>query len=243
MAHAILLAGGKGERLRPLTEDRPKCMISVMGRPLLSYLIQWVSAYGYNRITLACGYRHEVIREFFGDGTKYGVHIDYVIETEPLGRGGGLKQAMSGINAAGEPILALNADAITNLNLSELKSFHKSQQGLATIVSVPLMSPYGIIDVSEQGDVVGFREKPELPFWINAGIYLLEPTIFELLPDKGDHEDTTFPTLAKDGLLKAYRSRSFWRSVDTVKDLGELRNELEKLFFGAFFSPAAAVLP
>lgn len=243
MSHAILLAGGKGERLRPLTEDRPKCMISVMGRPLLAYLIQWVSAYGYNRITLACGYRHEVIQEYFGDGTKYGVHIDYEIETEPLGRGGGLKQAMSRITPLNESILALNADAITNLNLSDLRSFHKNQQGLATLVSVPLQSPYGIIDVTEQGDVVGFREKPELPFWINAGIYLLEPRIFDLLPDKGDHEDTTFPTLAKDGLLKAYRSRSFWRSVDTVKDLGELRNELEKLFFGAFFSPATAILP
>lgn len=245
MSQAILLAGGKGERLRPLTEDRPKCMISVMGRPLLAYLIQWVSAYGYNRIVLACGYRHDVIQEFFGDGSKYGVQIEYIVETEPLGRGGGLKQAMSRIDIEHrrEPVLAMNADAITNLNLSDLRSFHKSQNGLATLVSVPLMSPYGIIDVSEQGDVCGFREKPELPFWINAGIYLMEPTIFDLLPDRGDHEETTFPLLAKDGRLKAYRSRSFWRSVDTVKDLGELRNELERLFFGAFFSPAAAVLP
>ncbi len=235
MKQAILLAGGRGERLRPLTQDKPKCMVSVLGKPLLAHLLHWLKASGVTQVSVACGYRHEVIADYFGSGSKLGLDISYIVEDQPLGRGGALKNAMQSLPLQNAPVLAINADALTNLNISDLLNFHRAQKGLATIVSVPLKSAYGIIDVADDGNVYGFREKPELPFWINAGIYLFEPAITELLPDKGDHEDTTFPQLSQTGALKAFRTKAFWQSVDTVKDLGELREEMEKYFVNSFF--------
>lgn len=241
MKQAILLAGGKGERLRPLTQDKPKCMVSVLGKPLLAHLLHWLKASGISQVSVACGYRHEVIEDYFGSGSKLGINISYIVEEQPLGRGGALKHAMKSLPWQDEPVLAINADALTNLNINELLAFHRAQKGLATIVSVPLKSAYGIIDVAEDGNVFGFREKPELPFWINAGIYLFEPAIIDLLPDLGDHEDTTFPQLSQTGSLKAYRTKAFWQSVDTVKDLGELREEMEKYFVNSFFGEQVGV--
>ncbi len=235
MKSAILIAGGKGERLRPLTKDKPKAMISLMGRPIMSYILQWLESYGIRDIIVSCGYLHEVIQEYFGDGRSYNLNLKYVIEDSPLGRGGGIKQAMKSLNDPGESVIALNADAITNLNLREFIEFHKHNNGIASLVSVPLVSSYGIVDISHDNNVITFREKPELPFWINAGIYIFERRIFDMLPDKGDHETTTFPELARLKQLKAYKTKSFWRSIDTVKDLEEVRKELESLFFGSFF--------
>lgn len=235
MKSAILIAGGKGERLRPLTKDKPKAMISLMGRPIMSYILQWLESYGIRDIIVSCGYLHEVIQEYFGDGRSYNLNLKYVIEDSPLGRGGGIKQAMKSLSGTDESVIALNADAITNLNLREFIEFHKNNNGIASLVSVPLVSSYGIVDISHDNNVITFREKPELPFWINAGIYILERRIFDMLPDKGDHETTTFPELASLKQLKAYKTKCFWRSIDTVKDLEEVRKELESLFFGSFF--------
>lgn len=234
MKEVIILAGGKGERLRPLTHDRPKAMVEIMGSPILGYQLRWLSAAGFKRVLISCGYLHEVIADYFGDGGKWGVQIEYLIESEPLGRGGGMKRAMRQLENKKDPVLALNGDLITNLDLDDLFAFHRQHQPQATLVVVPLRSPFGIVDT--QGDAVtGFREKPLLPYFINAGIYVLNPAIVDMLPDKGDHEELTFPQLAKDNQLKAYKSEAFWRTVDTVKDVSELRNELESMLYGAFF--------
>jgi NDP-sugar pyrophosphorylase family protein len=239
MNRAIILAGGKGERLRPFTEDRPKCMIPVLGNPLLAFQLRLISSYGFNRVTICCGYRHEVIRDHFGDGTKYGVRIDYLVEDQPLGRGGALRAALDTLPVDNEPVLALNGDSLTNINVPELIAFHKQHRPKATIVSVPLRSPYGILEVTDENLVTGFTEKPELPFWINAGIYILDPSIIETLPTVGDHEELTFPVLAKEGRLRVYKSRAFWKTIDTVKDLTEVRADFEQMLFGAFFQSVA----
>jgi NDP-sugar pyrophosphorylase family protein len=237
---AIILAGGKGERLRPFTEDRPKGMIPVLGNPLLAFQLRLLSTHGFTRVTICCGYRNEVIKDYFGDGTKHGVKIEYLVETEPLGRGGALRNALEHMQPVpDETIIAMNGDSLTNLNLSELMAFHKEHHPAATLVTVPLRSPYGIVEVSEDASVTGFREKPELPFWINAGIYALSPSIVNDLPEVGDHEELTFPRLSAQGDLKAFRTRAFWKTIDTVKDLTDARTEFEQMLFGAFFQPAA----
>ena len=233
MDHAIIIAGGKGERLRPYTDDRPKAMIPVLGNPLLSFQLRLLSSHGFKKITICCGYLHDKLVEYFGDGTKFGVKIDYLVEEEPLGRGGALRRAMEHIGSD-EPVVAMNGDSLTNINLSELVQFHKKNNPYATLVAVPLRSPYGIIDVSDESLVSGFTEKPELPFWINAGIYVLDPRIIAKMPVKGDHEELTFPQLAKANELRVYKTRAFWKTIDTVKDLTEVRSEFEQLVFGAF---------
>lgn len=242
MDRAIIIAGGKGERLRPYTEDRPKCMIPVLGNPLLSFQLRLLSSYGFKKVTLCCGYLHEKIEEHFGDGSKYGVKLEYLVEETPLGRGGALRRALEHA-APTEPVLAMNGDSLTNINLGELIKFHKMNGPLATLVAVPLRSPYGIIDVKDDSLVCGFTEKPELPFWINAGIYVLDPGIIEKMPIKGDHEELTFPQLAEKNQLRVYKTRAFWKTIDTVKDLTEVRGEFEQLVFGAFLqsSPVGVV--
>jgi NDP-sugar pyrophosphorylase family protein len=234
MKRAIILAGGRGERLRPLTQDRPKCMIEVLGSPILSYQLRWLSAYGVKKVAVACGYLNEMIQSYFGNGVKFGLDIEYVVEDKPLGRGGALKQALKQTIEDEQEVLCLNGDNICNLVLPDFEKFHQQHKPLATILTTPLRSPYGIVETTPEGDITAFSEKPVLPYGVNAGIYIMNRAIIEKLPDIGDHEETTFPTLAKDGKLKAFNSDCFWRTVDTVKDVNELRNELEGMLMGAF---------
>ena len=206
-----------------------------MGNPILSYLVRWLVAHNFSRITICCGHLHQVIVDYFNEGAKFNAKIDYLIEEQPLGRGGALRQALQCMPDHHEPVLAMNGDMITNLNLSELFDKHKSSKALATLVTVPLVSQYGIVDIDNNGLVSGFREKPELPFWINAGIYVIEPSLVTSLPEIGDHETTTFPQLAQEGKLNAFCSNAFWRSIDTVKDLTDIQKECEQMFFGTLF--------
>jgi NDP-sugar pyrophosphorylase family protein len=240
MKHAVILAGGKGERLRPLTQDRPKCMVEVLGTPILGYQLNWLKTHGITDIVIACGYLHELIESRFGSGANLGVNLRYVVEKEPLGRGGALKNAMKEINSVNQPIVALNGDNVTNLSLLDVLDYHQAQNCLATMVTIPFQSSFGIVEIDPTGKVMGFREKPTLPYYLNAGIYILEPEIVNHLPDVGDHETETFPKLVASGLLSAYRSNSFWRTIDTVKDVNVLGAELEGIFLNALFRQQSA---
>lgn len=232
----IILAGGRGERLRPFTEDRPKPMVEILGIPILGYQLQWLQSQGVTDIIISCGYRHDVIQNYFGNGEKWGVKLQYSIEPEPLGRGGALKLAFQSLSAGEDICLATNGDVITNVRLKPLIQAHRQNGCLATIVLAPFISPYGIVEADESDKVVAFHEKPELPYWMNAGIYVLSREVKSLLPDQGDHETTTFPQLAAEQQLGAFKSRSYWRSVDTVKDLSEVTKELEKRLLTSFIS-------
>ncbi|HLH79916.1 MAG TPA: nucleotidyltransferase family protein, partial [Chthonomonas sp.] len=131
---AIVLAGGKGERLRPFTEDRPKPMVEIMGIPILSYQLQWLQGQGITDVVLSCGYRHEVVESYFGDGERLGVRIRYSIEREPLGRGGALRLALAHVPPEEEAVVATNGDVLTNLRLGPVLEAHRSKRMLATVV-------------------------------------------------------------------------------------------------------------
>lgn len=232
--YAIVLAGGKGERLRPFTEDRPKPMVEIMGIPILSYQLQWLQGQGVTDVVLSCGYRHEVVESYFGDGERLGVRIRYSVEREPLGRGGALRLALSHVPSEEEVVVATNGDVLTNLRLAPVLEAHRAKRMLATIVLTPFVSPYGIVEVDGEDRVTHFREKPELPYWINAGIYVLSPSLRDQLPERGDHEITTFPELARAGRLGAYRAHAYWRTVDTIKDVNEVAAELQRRLLSLF---------
>jgi NDP-sugar pyrophosphorylase family protein len=224
----IVLAGGKGERLRPFTEARPKAMVEILGTPILGYQLRWLRGQSVTNVVLACGYRHDVIRNDVGDGTRFGVRVIYSIEREPLGRGGALRLALERIPETEDVIIAANGDVITDFRLAALLEAHRSHGALATVVLAPLISPVGVVEVDDGWRVTSFREKPELPYWINAGIYALSPAIRDRLPERGDHETTTFPELARDGRLAAVVVDSYCRSVDTIKDVNEVAAELRQ---------------
>jgi NDP-sugar pyrophosphorylase family protein len=234
--HAIILAGGKGERLRPYTEDRPKPMVEVLGVPILAYQLHWLQAQGATDVVMACGYRHEVIRDYFGTGEKWGLRIAYSVEEQPLGRGGAIKRAYSLFDQPPPLTVATNGDIITNLRLPPLLARHREGNALATVVLTPYVSGYGLVEVNADDHVIAFHEKPTLPYWINAGIYVLSREAVEMFPDVGDHETTTFPRLAEQRRLAAYRSRDYWHTVDTVKDLTEVNRELERRLLTSFLA-------
>lgn len=225
--HAIILAGGKGERLRPLTNDRPKVMVELSGEPILFWQIQWLKFHGITKFVLTVSYKYEVIQDFLGNGKKFGVEVDYSIEETPLGRGGAIKKGFkSALLDDAEDVVVTNGDIITKLDLTKMMQHHQKSKPLVTLMLTPYISRYGIAKV-EAGDlIVGFEEKPRLPYWINGGIYIFNKDIKPLLPDVGDHESETFPKIPK-GKFLGFRDEGFWRAVDVVKDKTEAEEFLE----------------
>ncbi|MEO8457975.1 MAG: nucleotidyltransferase family protein [Chloroflexota bacterium] len=224
--YALIIAGGQGERLRPLTDDRPKNMVEVAGKTIAERQIEWLKEGGVTDVVFLCRYKAEVLQDYLGDGTKFGVRVQYSLEDEPLGRGGALKQGFPLVPKDEPYIIACNSDILTNQPLSELIEYHESKGAVATIMLSPLRSPYGIVNVADDGRVEAFREKPILPYWVNAGVYVLTREFFPLLPDKGDHETTAFPALAAQNKLFALKSEAYWRPVDSIKDRSEAEAEL-----------------
>lgn len=151
------------------------------------------------------------------------------MEQEPLGRGGALKLGARLLPPDEELALGLNGDILTNQPLTPLLRHHRRKGATATVMLTRLRSPYGITRGDRAGHIVAFDEKPMLPHWINAGVYVLAADFFRRLPERGDHERTTFPELAAEGKLFGYRSRAYWRSIDTFKDLTEAAAEVGDL--------------
>lgn len=232
--YALILAGGKGERLRPLTDSMPKPLAPLNGRPILWYQVEWLKRIGVTNVIFLVGYRWEMVRQYFGDGTNFGIKAIYSVETSPLGRGGAIRVGMANVPEDEDTVIVLNGDIITSQDPAEVLNRHlerkvASPDLLATIMVSPMISPYGLVDMNDEGDVIGFREKVELPHWINAGVYVFERRLWSLLPEVGDHEVLTFPDLAKNGQIAAFKSRSFWRSVDSFKDLNEAEEYVKQL--------------
>ncbi len=223
---ALILAGGKGERLRPLTDSMPKPMVPVGERPILWHQVEWLKEAGVTDVVFLAGYRWRDIQDYFGTGESFGIRAHYSVEDSPLGRGGAIKQGFSMVPEDEESVIVLNGDIITAQGpaevLDDFRQHRKTNPAhMATLLVVPMVSPYGLVDTESDGRVSGFREKAELPYWINAGIYVFNRGIAPLLPDLGDHETETFPDLASAGQISALKSREFWRSVDSFKDLRE----------------------
>jgi mannose-1-phosphate guanylyltransferase len=224
---AVILAGGFGKRLKPLTNDRPKPMIEISGIPILEWQIDWLHKNDINEVVLCVGYLHEVVENYIGGGEKFGVNVAYSVEEKPLGTGGALKKA--GFLLSGTSFLALNGDILTDLDPWKLVD-DVTPNVIGSIASVPLGSPYGIIEI-ENGYAKGFREKPILrDYWINAGVYCLSTDILDILPDNGNLEATTLPKMASEGKLKVTKFDEVnWRSIDTHKDIEEAEKQFEHL--------------
>jgi len=213
---AIVLAGGKAERLGEAAGGRPKALVRVGERPLLAYQVALLARVGVERVIVSCaaGQGELFERELGG----LGVEIVPVEEPDPLGRGGGIRFASSAREEGGD-VFALNGDELVALDLAALAEHHRARRAAATITVVPLESHLGIVDLDEDDTVLGFREKPRLPHWVSCGVYVLGEEAVARLPERGDHETTTFPALAAERKLLAYRHEGLWITVNTPKDL------------------------
>ncbi|WP_407941207.1 nucleotidyltransferase family protein [Nonomuraea cypriaca] len=218
---AVILNGGRGTRMRPYTENRPKGLVEVAGKSIFHWQAGWLAHYGVRDIVVSAGYHGEMLEVAATEVMSElpDLKINVVRETTPLGRGGGLKHAAKAL-PFDEPWFGINGDVITDMNLSELAEQRNRSGTIGTLTLARYHSHLGVVEVDEvQGRVRGFTQSPQLPYWINAGIYCFRPDFMMELPDSGDHEDSTFPRLAHEGALGAFPLKGYWRGVDTVKDV------------------------
>lgn len=213
---AILLAGGKGERLGEAAAGRPKALVPIAGRALAAYQVGALARAGVNRVIVSCAAGQAEL--FESELAGLGAEIVPAPEPEPLGRGGGLRFAARARREEGD-VLALNADELLDLDFRRLAARHEETDAAATIAIAPLPSPFGVVDLGPDDAVTGFREAPRLPLWVSCGVYVLGEDALARLPERGDHERTTFPELAGEGRLAAFRHEGLWLTVNTPKDL------------------------
>jgi len=213
---AIILAGGKAERLGDAAGGRPKSLVDVAGRPLAAYQVGRLANAGVTRVIFACA---------AGEGSKFvdllagaGPEIVAAEEPERLGRGGGIKFAAQQRREGGE-VLALNGDELIDVDFAALLAAHRAGGALATIAVARPKSQFGLVQVDDDDVVRGFEEAGRVPYWVNCGNYVLTEEAIDRFPDKGDHESSTFPELAAEGRLRAYRHEGLWLTVNTPKEL------------------------
>jgi mannose-1-phosphate guanylyltransferase len=218
---AIVLVGGEGTRLRPLTNDVPKPALTLVDRPFLAYMIEWLAGHGVTEAVLACGFLPDVLREALGDGEHAGVRLRYVTEPDRRGTAGAIRFAA---DALGEDLedrfLALNGDVLTDLDLTALLAAHREREARATIALHPVedSAAYGLVDVDARGRVVEFAEKTGVhgPGEINAGAYVLERSVLDLVPAGREVsiEREVFPELIGAG-LGALVLDGYWMDIGT----------------------------
>ena len=213
---ALLLAGGKAERLGEAAQGLPKPLVPVGGLPLAAYGLARLVDCGVTRVIVACRAGDE--ETFLQALSGLGADVEAVGEEEPLGRGGGLRLAATRRHEEG-PVLALNGDELLDVDFHSLLSEHETSGAAATIVVAQVRSPFGVVEIEDDGTVSGFREAPLLEHWVNSGVYVLGEEALALLPQQGDHEQSTFPQLAGEGRLHAHRHQGVWLTVNTPKDL------------------------
>ncbi|WP_231701846.1 sugar phosphate nucleotidyltransferase [Crassaminicella thermophila] len=227
---AVIMAGGTGTRLRPLTCDIPKPMVPILNKPVMEYSIELLKRYGIKDIAVTMAYLPSVITDYFEDGREWGVNLNYFIEDVPLGTGGSVKNADSFLN---DTFIVISGDALTDLNLQKAIDYHRKKKSKATLVlkkeAVPL--EYGVIITDDDGKIIRFLEKPS---WgevfsdtVNTGIYILEPEVLDYYK-KGENFDFSkdlFPRLLKDEIpMYGYITNDYWN------DIGDLDSYMKTQF-------------
>jgi NDP-sugar pyrophosphorylase family protein len=216
LTEALILAGGKAERLGDAAGGRPKSLALVGGRPLIAYQVEQLATAGVTRVVVSCSAGEDELFERELDGL--GPEIVTAPEEERLGRGGGLRNAAR-LRIEDGPVFALNGDELVDVDLRALMERHRERGPAATITVVRPQSPFGLVDIDDEDVVTGFSEVATLPVWVSCGVYVLDEEAIELLPDRGDHETTTFPELTAERRLHAFRHEGLWLTVNTPKQL------------------------
>ena len=224
---AVIIAGGKGLRLGPYTEDLPKPMISLLGKPLLQWVLEWLVGEEVKRAVIGVAYKKEKIMDYFKDGSAYGIELTYSNHMLESGTGGAFRLAIENMQVDDEVFLAMNGDELTDVSLKNFVDFHQAQGGIATVLASPLRSQFGVMEIDTQHTVTSFQEKPLIDTkFTSAGVYIFDKKIYGYLPSKGSIERETFVKLTEEQKLKAFRYFGFWRTVNTIKDLEMTENEL-----------------
>src|SRR5579875_3204703 len=219
---AVIMAGGEGTRLRPLTSNQPKPMMPIANRPMMEHIVELLKRHGFEDIVVTVAFQANAIRTYFGNGSEFGVRMVYATEETPLGTAGSVRNAMEELD---EPFLVISGDVLTDIDLASVVKFHEEREAVATIGLKSMENPleFGIVITREDGSIERFLEKPT---WgqvfsdtINTGIYVLDPSIFEYIPaDKAvDFSSEVFPRLLDDGQpIFGYVAEGYWEDVGTL---------------------------
>lgn len=229
----LILAGGLGTRLRSVYDDGPKVMAPVAGRPFLWYLLTSLATAGFEQIVLCVGYRHEQIKEWLGDGSRFHLAVNYSRETEPLGTAGALRLAYSRYLSAPR-FVAMNGDSLLQADFGAMYEAHIGSKGQATMAAAAVSdtSRYGRVDIDDIGNVKAFREKSgeHVSGYINGGIYVFETAVMDLVPDGRavSLEKEVLPLLQLKGLL-AFQCPGYFIDIGVPEDLARAQTELKEL--------------
>ena len=239
MTRALILAAGKGERLRPLTLKTPKPLLKVADVPILEWQINLLKENNITDITIHTSYLGWKIEQYFGDGAKWEVNIDYIHTKTPIGTAGPIHEFIKR-HKPEEPFVMTNGDNFIRLDVEDLVDFHKSKESLATVVLVETKTPekYGVA-ICDYDYITAFIEKPENPpsFLVNAGIYVLDPKVVEHLPSRRKKqfqmvEHDLFPVLAEQGQLTWFMPVDVWMPIDTVDAYYAVKQSIEAFRLG-----------
>ncbi|MCN9243760.1 nucleotidyltransferase family protein [Streptomyces sp. RY43-2] len=222
---AVILAGGFGSRLCPLTRTRPKTMVEVHGTPILRHQLDWLAESGVEQVVVSTGHLAPVIGDYLASH-QMPLRTDVVVEERPLGRGGGLKLASAALDRLDEPWLAVYGDIWTRFSLAGMFAHHRSHAALATVALPRPWLPRGSVDCDERGRVTTLVSRMPPPLRVNGGVYIFDPRVVELLPDEGDHEEATLPRLIQARQLIGYPVDGPWRAINTPRDLDDIEREL-----------------
>lgn len=226
----ILMAGGLGSRLKPLTDDTPKPLLKVGGKPILETILENFIHYGFTNFRISVNYKGELIENYFGDGSRWGARIEYLRESKKLGTAGALGLLPERPSL---PVLVMNGDVLTKVNFQQLLEFHREHRALATMCvrEYDFQVPYGVVTVDNHR-ILNIEEKPVQRFFVNAGIYVLEPEALDLIP-----EDTFFdmPTLfekvvAQEKETAVFPIREYWLDIGRMDDFQRAEGEFGKVF-------------
>ena len=226
---AVILAGGLGTRLRPLTNKKPKTMLPLGKKPLLEHLIMWIKKNGVKDIVLCVSYLHETIEKYFGDGSKFGVKIEYAISSKPLGDAGQLKTAQKLID---DTFVCVYGDSLFDFNLRKMIVEHKKKKSFATmsLCEHKTSIKYGVIDTKSNGKVLAWNEKPEIKSKINMGCYVMEPTILNFIPKNKMYgmDNVIKKAISKRKIVNSVLVRNGFIDVGDKKTYEKLRLEYRK---------------
>lgn len=216
---AVVLAGGEGTRLRPLTNEVPKPMIRILGKPILQWVIEWLASYGISNIVIGVSYKKEAVMNYFKDGSEFNCNIKYSVHSIEGETGEGFRLAIKR-HVDDDVFLAMNGDEITNFSIKKFYNYHIKNNSIATIAVTNPRSDFGIIKIDKGGLIRSFEEKPILKnLLVSVGIYLFDRKIIDYLPLNGLIERSTFPLLVNQSMIRAFPIKGEWLTINNMKDL------------------------
>ena len=223
----VLMVGGLGKRLRPLTDNTPKPMLKVGGKPILQTIVERFSKHGFTNITMCLGYKSNVIQDFFQDGSRFGVNIDYIIEDQRMGTAGALTLLKKKPNKS---FFVMNGDLLINVNFEKMLDFHELNNSKATMCvrEYDIQVPYGVVSIKDE-NICSIKEKPIHNFFVNAGIYLLEPGCIDLIPEDEFYDMTSLfeQLIVEKNKTVSFPLQEYWLDIGNHSDFSKAQNDIK----------------